>query len=515
MRSPQAAARWLADWVSGRLRTDSRQVRAGDGFIAWPGHAQDARQYVGAALAAGATACLVEAEGAAAFGFDDPRIATFSGLKAATGAIAHEFFGRPGEHLRTVATTGTNGKTSTAWWMAQALGQAAQRCGVVGTLGVGEPPLAGDGDAAGFGSVRPTGLTTPDPVTLHGALREFVDAGFVACALEASSIGLVEHRLAALPIEVALFTNFTPDHLDFHGTMEAYWAAKRQLFDWPGLKAVVLNLDDPRGRELDGDLEGTGLDMWTYAVGQPARLQATGVHYEDGGLAFTLREGTQAVDVRTRLVGEFNVANVLAVAGGLRALGLALERLPALAARFTPVPGRLQRVGPVAHAPADDAALPQAVVDYAHTPDALDKVLAALRPFAAARGGALWCVFGCGGDRDAGKRPVMGRIAAERADRIVITSDNPRSEAPEGIVAQVAAGALALEGAAPRVRTVLERRDAIAQALGEAAPTDVVLIAGKGHEDYQEVRGVKRPFSDAAEASRVLRLRAAAGKAVP
>lgn len=489
LKSPEAAARWLSSWVTGTLRTDSRRVQPGDAFIAWPGYATDGRRFVRAALDAGATTCLVEAEGIEAFGFDDARVAALPRLKAATGAIAHAFFGQPGTRLDVVATTGTNGKTSTAWWTAQALSALGRRCGVIGTLGIGQPPVRG---AAGEqpGSVDATGLTTPDPVTLHAAFRRFADAGFAACALEASSIGLDEHRLDAAPIDVALFTNFTRDHLDYHGSMAAYWAAKRALFAWPGLRAASVNVDDPQGAALAAELQGAALDLWTVAVDAPARLRAADVHYAAGGLAFTLLEGGAAVPVRSTLIGDYNVHNLLVVLGGLRALGVPLADAASVVPALSPVPGRMQRVAPAGGV--------EVVVDYAHTPDALDKVLASLRPLAAARGGRLWCVFGCGGNRDASKRPLMGGIAERGADAVIVTSDNPRDEAPEAIAAQIVAGA------AQPLRTVLDRRSAIATALREAAPADVVLIAGKGHEDYQEVRGVRHPFSDADEVARVL-----------
>jgi MurE/MurF fusion protein len=487
LSSPQQAAQWLAARVSGALRTDSRQVQRGDAFIAWPGYAVDGRRFVPAALSAGATACLVEHDGAAAFGFDDERVAALPGLKAATGAIADTWFGQPSAGLDIVATTGTNGKTSTAWWMAQALSALGRRCGLVGTLGVGEP-----------GQLQSTGLTTPDPVTLHGALRGMADQGFAACALEASSIGLVEHRLNALRIRAALFTNFTQDHLDFHGSMAAYWQAKRGLFDWPGLQAAVVNTDDAQGAVLAAELSGRPIDLWTVSLHGAARLRAQGLGYIDGGLAFEAVEGDQTVAVRTQLVGEFNASNVLVVMAGLRALGVPLPDAAAVVARLTPVPGRVQRV---AGEGIDEAVA--VIVDYAHTPDALEKVLHALRPLTAARGGRLWCVFGCGGNRDATKRPLMGAIAARDADHVVITSDNPRDEVPSAILAQILAGVTGHD----EVDVVEDRRQAIHDAVREAAPGDVVLLAGKGHEDYQEVAGVKRPFSDLVEAQAALRAR--------
>jgi UDP-N-acetylmuramoyl-L-alanyl-D-glutamate--2,6-diaminopimelate ligase len=497
LTTPQDAATWLAARVAlqggARLRCDSRAVQPGDAFIAWPGQATDGRHFVAQALAAGAAVCLVEAEGVAAFGFSDARIATLPGLKAATGEIADLCMAQPSAVLDVVATTGTNGKTSTAWWTAQALTRLGRRCGVIGTLGVGEPD-----------KVEATGLTTPDPVTLHQAFRGFVDLGFSACALEASSIGLVEQRLNAARIDVALFTNLTQDHLDYHGSMAAYGEAKRRLFGWPGLRAAVINTDDAWGAQLAAELQQAGtLDVWTVSLQGPARLQAQGLHYEAAGLAFTLAEGAAQAEVHTQLVGEFNASNLLVVLGGLRALGVPLADAAAVAAQLTPVPGRLQRVPAVAGAGVE------VVVDYAHTPDALAQVLRALRPLAAARGGRLWCVFGCGGNRDATKRPLMGGIAAAAADRVIVTSDNPRFEDPQAIVEQVLAGA----AGAAHVAGLVDRRAAVAQALAEAGPHDVVLLAGKGHEDYQIVGAEHLPFSDLVEAEAALRARAVAGVA--
>ena len=494
LKSPDAAARWLRAWVTGTITTDSRKVRAGDGFIAWPGAATDGRRFVASALAAGATTCLVERDGLEVFAFDDARIASLPGLKAATGAIADAFFEQPSRSLEVIATTGTNGKTSTSWWTAQALTLLGRRCAVVGTLGIGAPPLP---DRAA--QIEFTGLTTPDPVMLHAALRLFADAGFAACAIEASSIGIVEQRLAGLRVAVALFTNFTRDHLDYHGTMDAYWAAKRQLFAWPGLRAAVVNVDDARGAVLASELSGTPLDVWTCSVRGPARLAATNLGYVDGGLAFDLYEGEQRLAVRSTLIGDYNASNLLAVIGGLRAMGVPLTDAVSVVPRLTPVPGRMQRVGSGVDAP-------EVVVDYAHTPDALEKALHALRPLATARGGRLACVFGCGGNRDATKRPLMGAIAARDADAVVVTSDNPRAEPPAAILAEIVAGI-----AEPTKVTVVEdRRAAIARAIASADARDVILVAGKGHEDYQDIAGVKQPFSDAAEAEHALARRRSA-----
>ena len=484
-----AAATWLASRSVVRLRTDHRQVRPGDAFLAWPGYAHDARRFVGAALQSGAAACLVDDHHLAPFGFDDARIAAVAHLKELVGPIAHLFLGKPSEMLRVIATTGTNGKTSTAWWTAQALTSLGRRCALIGTLGIGEP---------GSDGLQPSGMTTPDPVRLQQALHDFVAEGFAACAIEASSIGLQERRLAGTHIEVALFTNLTQDHLDYHRDMADYWKAKRALFAWPGLKAAVLNIDDPRGAELAGTLRHAALDLWTCSTQGPARLVAHGLHHDDGGLAFELREHDTVLPLRSALIGDFNASNLLLVVGALRALGVALPDAVQAAARLGPVPGRMQRVR------IEATGLPEVVVDYAHSPDALDKVLQTLRPVAQSRGGKLWCVFGCGGNRDAAKRPLMGAIAARRADHVVLTSDNPRDEAPQLILSQILAGVAGHDG----FDVIEDRREAIAHALAEAEAADVVLLAGKGHEDTQEVAGVKREFSDLHEAREALCRRA-------
>ena len=488
------AQAWLASRVhpegADRLRTDSRKLQPGDAFIAWPGLAVDGRRFVPAALQAGAAACLVEAVGMEPFGFDpaDDRVAALAGLKAATGPLAAAWFGQAAQALQVIAVTGTNGKSSTAWWTAQALTLLGQRCGVVGTLGIGEPPSAGSP-----GSIDPSGYTTPDPITLQAAFRRMADSGLVACAIEASSIGLAEQRMAGTPVTVAQFTNFTQDHLDYHRDMASYWAAKRALFDWPELQAAVVNIDDAAGADLADERGDAGIDLWTTSVRRPARLRASGLHYADGGLAFTLEEGLQQVAVRSALIGDYNASNLLAVLGALRALGVPLAQAAGVVGQLTPVPGRMDRV------PAGPG-LPEVVVDYAHTPDALDKALGALRPLAAARGGRLWCVFGCGGNRDIAKRPLMGRIAQQGADLVVLTSDNPRDELPARILAQIRAG---LDAAHPVVM-IEDRRAAIGHAVLEAAAEDVVLLAGKGHEDTQEVQGIKRPFLDSAVAAQWL-----------
>jgi UDP-N-acetylmuramyl-tripeptide synthetase len=509
LRSPDAAVAWLRQRGARGLTSDSRRVQPGDALFAWPGRAHDARRFVAPALVAGASACLVEAAGAAAFGFADERIAALRGLEATAGVIASEFLGTPSRSFDLLAVTGTNGKTSTAWWLAQALGALGRRCGVVGTLGIGEPPR--DGVAGGEPpGLQATGLTTPDPVALQTAFRRFADQGFAACAVEASSIGLDQRRLAGSAIKLALYTNFTLDHLDHHGTMEAYWQAKTALFDWPGLQAAVVNIDDEQGAGLAKRLAKRRVDLWTCSLRRPARLVARAVGYREGGLSFDVSEGSTSLPVRSALIGEFNVANLLGVIAGLRALGVSLADATAACARLTPVPGRMQRVRPPAQgAAAAPGNVPEVVVDYAHTPDALEKALIALRPFARERGGRLWCVFGCGGNRDASKRPLMGALAEQLADHVVVTSDNPRDEPPKFILSQILVGVIGHDD----VDVMEDRRAAIAHAVQSAAACDVVLVAGKGHEDTQEIAGVKHPYSDVDVARTLLAARASGGAA--
>jgi len=354
--------------------------------------------------------------------------------------------------------------------------------------------------------LQATGLTTPDAVMLQAALGDFVARGFAACTMEASSIGLVDDRLAGTRIAVAQFTNFTQDHLDYHGDMPAYWAAKRTLFGWPGLRAAVINVDDEQGAALADELAAAGSPpaLWTYSLLGDARLCACNVRYEGNGLAFDLVEGSTTLPLRCQLIGRYNASNLLAVIGALRALGVALTAAAGVVPVLSPVPGRMQQVA------AGGAAAPLVVVDYAHTPDALEQALHALHPLAQARGGRLWCVFGCGGNRDATKRPLMGAIAHQIADHVVLTSDNPRDETPSLILSQILAGIT--DGDA--VDVIEDRRAAIHEAVQRAAAHDVVLLAGKGHEETQELAGVKRAFSDVAVAAQALARRGGASGAI-
>jgi len=400
------------------------------------------------------------------------------GLKQRAGVLAADFHGRPSEHLWMCGVTGTNGKTSCSQWIAAALGRHGVRTGVIGTLGTGFP-----------GALRDVGNTTPDALELQATLRELRSGGARAVAMEVSSHGLVQGRVNGVRFSSALFTNLSHDHLDYHGTMQAYGEAKAQLFLMDGLQSAVLNLDDPLGRELARRLAGR-----VRTIGYSLQPVERGI--VDGMLSVSddlqLASSWGSARLASRQVGRFNVSNILGVVGVLIAHGLQLRDALALVADLPDVPGRMEVVGD----------RPLIVVDYAHTPDALEKVLATLRPVAAQRSGHLVVVFGAGGDRDPAKRPVMGAAASRGADRVYITSDNPRSEDPTAIIDAVARGA----SGTPRLEA--DRRRAIESAVAEAAPDDVVLIAGKGHESYQEVRGTRQPFSDHAVARAALAMRA-------
>ena len=468
---------------------DSRQVAPGTLFLAWPGEKTDGRNYLVQALAAGAEAVVYEAGDG---WVPPPELANrvpliaVEGLRPMAGLLADRVYGAPSQSLWVAGVTGTNGKTTTSQWLAQALEALGVACGVIGTLGCGR-----------IGRLEDLGFTTPEAPQIHAWLRRFLDAGCQAAVMEVSSIGLVQDRVAGVRFDVALFTNLTRDHLDYHGSMEAYAAAKRRLFERPELRAAVIDVDDAVGEAIARECAARGLETW--AVSLRARPALPGVR--PLWLAEPPREGTSgqrlmlALEDRTLPMhlpafGTFNAGNALLVLGALLARGVALERAAAALGRVVPPPGRMQWLGGVAE--------PLVVIDYAHTPDALEQVISALVPTARTRGGRLVVVFGCGGDRDRGTRPRMGTGAA-RADALIVTSDNPRSEPPEAILADILAG---IERSDLLVEP--DRAKAIAQAIETAGADDVILLAGKGHEPYQEIAGVRHPFSDQQEAEAAL-----------
>ena len=472
---------WLDERVERQadLCLDSRQIRPGDVFFACPGIAADGRAYMDQAAAAGAAAIVCAAGGPQTPPGKIPVLAV-DGLNALLGEIAHLWYGRPSDALAVIAVTGTNGKTSTTRWLADALNAEGMPCGTVGTLGV---TLA---DGRNLGGV----LTTPDVLTLHRSLAAIVRAGGQAAAIEASSIGIEQGRLDGVRIQVAGFTNLTRDHLDYHGTLERYKQAKFALFARAGLRSAVINADDAAGLELLSGAAPSGHRVgYSLQGGRPAAFRAEDIQHGADGLVFNLVTPDGRAQILTHLVGEHNISNLLLVAGVLRELGWGLSRIARALAVLHPVPGRLQVVSAVGGA---SAARPQplVVVDYAHTPDALERVLLALRPVAQERGGRLLCVFGCGGDRDAGKRPLMGAAAARLADAVVVTTDNPRTEAPDAIIEAIVAGM------PDRPTVQADRAKAILDAIWRAGERDVVLLAGKGHETYQEVQHERSAFDD-------------------
>jgi len=502
---------WLRDTAPGaQLTLDSRRVRAGDVFIACPGESGDGRRYIQQAIEAGARAVLFDDDGD--FQWDDhlslPHLPVHD-LAQVAGRIAHDWYGRPDRDMLSVAVTGTNGKTSCSQWLGQALSMQRLPTAVIGTLGIG---LWRNGASGVF---QPTGFTTPDAVQLHRELAEQKKQGALALAIEASSIGLVQRRLHELHVDVAVFTNFSRDHLDFHGTMEAYEAAKVRLFDWPGLKHAVINLDDAMGQRLLAYLRThhpkvmvTGYsiepDQLPTVPQGVTLLSATDIRVGQQGTSFMMHSPVTHGTVRTQLIGRFNVSNVLAIAAVMISQGMAWQTVVSALESLVAVPGRMQQLGGV------DA--PLAVIDYAHTPDALEQALQTLRPVAQARQGELWCVFGCGGDRDAGKRASMG-AAALLADHIIVTSDNPRSEEPAAIIAQIMSGAHSVgnaseNAAVTKLQVIEDRASAILHGIRHAGKNDVVLIAGKGHEDYQEIKGRRLAFRDADHAALALATRA-------
>ncbi len=507
------AAQWLARVAprSAQLTADSRRVARGDVFVALKGATHDGRHHIPDAIARGASAIVYDAT---AFAWDPAwTIANRPEreLKRNVGTIAADWYGRPAEALFTVGITGTSGKTSTSLWLAQALDALGERAVVAGTLGIGFTDALAD-----------SGLTTPDPVTLQRRLRAAVDAGARALVMEVSSIGLEEGRVDAMGFDVAVFTNLSRDHLDYHGTMDRYEAAKARLFAWPGLAHAVVNVDDAAGPRF-ADLavaHGARTTRTSAGGGTDADIRARKVAVRGDGLSFELFGAFGVRPVTVPFLGTFNIANLLSVIGVLLAAGVPIDAALAALAHLGPVPGRLERVVVGTGERPGGVAAPMVLVDYAHKPDALQKALEACRPIADARDGDLVVVFGCGGDRDAGKRPIMGEIAGRLADRVVVTSDNPRSEDPRAIIEQVLAGIgspirshvhshvtsrFAEPPAEDRVRVEPDRRAAIYGAIAGARARDVVVIAGKGHEAYQEIAGTRHAFSDVDVAAEALR----------
>ncbi|HEV8260909.1 MAG TPA: UDP-N-acetylmuramoyl-L-alanyl-D-glutamate--2,6-diaminopimelate ligase [Burkholderiales bacterium] len=459
------------------LAADSRKVKPGDLFLAYPGERADGRRFIDQAIGAGAAAVLWDSRG---FQWNSARKLPnlgVPGLRTHLGEIASHFHGHPSRHLWIAGVTGTNGKTSCSHWIAQSLSRLGRKTAVIGTIGSGFP-----------GALEPSLNTTPDALTLQAKLADFRMRGAEACAMEVSSHGIEQGRVGGVEFDVALFTNLSRDHLDYHKTMEGYAAAKAKLFHWPRLKHAIVNLDDRFGQQLARSIDRSRVNVLGYGLGR-GEIAGQRLDLSTRGLKLEITTPWGAAELDSPMIGGFNASNFLGVLGVLITSDVPLQDAVRALSRVEPVPGRLQMLR--------EPGAPLVVVDYAHTPDALEKALETLRS-AVSSAGRLHCVFGCGGDRDPGKRPLMGEVATRLADRVVITSDNPRSEKPRAIIDEI------LAGAHPNYAIEEDRAAAILQAISGAAPQDVVLIAGKGHETYQEIGGRRLPFDDAEVAREIL-----------
>ncbi len=461
------------------LSLDSREIQPGDVFLALCGERAHGLDFAAEAIARGAAVVLYEpecrGEPVQAVAATVPVVA-IADLRRRLPALAACFYGNPSAEVAVSGVTGTNGKTSICWMSARALQRAGRPCGLLGTLGMD----VGQG-------LQPTPNTTPDVIRVNRFLAACRDAGMQRACMEISSHALSQDRIAGVKVRHAVFTHLSRDHLDTHGDMERYGATKARLLRQPGLESVWLNSDDAWCRSLAPQVPD-GVRMNSYGSrplpGSALHLQATDIRLSLGGLAFVLHAEGRQWPVQSPLMGRFNVDNLLAVAGLLHDAGLDWESIVEQLSLCEPVPGRMQAL-------AGRPGGPAVVLDFAHTPDALEQVLGNLRQHVQGR---LWCVFGCGGNRDQGKRPIMGAVAERLADRVVLTADNPRDEALEDINAAVLAGMQRPDA----VAVLPDRRQAVLYALEQAGVDDLVLLAGKGHEDYQEMHGQRHPYSDAA-----------------
>lgn len=472
-----------------RLTSDSRAVQPGDTFVAYPGTQADGRAYISQAIERGANAVIWDAHH---FEWNNswnvPNLAVHD-LRNQAGKIADQVYGYPSQKLQMVGITGTNGKTSISHWLARTFTTLGQKCAVLGTVGNGFP-----------GTLQATVNTTPDALLLHGLLSEYERQGAQTAVMEVSSHALMQGRVNGVNFDIALLTNLTRDHLDFHGDMQSYAAAKRRLFDWDKLKHAVLNLDDAFGAELAEQLQDASVEVIGYGLNEESlklaerlgirMVYGTLAQMDAQGLILRVHTSWGAAIMQSKLVGRFNAANLLGALAVLLVSGADIDAASRELGLQKAVAGRMQTLG--------SKDTPTVIVDYAHTPDALEKVLNTLREVTEPSGGKVICVFGCGGDRDRGKRPMMGTVASRLADVRIVTSDNPRSEEPGEIIAEIVAG---MHG---EYQVVEDRAKAITQAINSARPKDAVLLAGKGHEDYQEIKGERQPFSDSEIAHRVL-----------
>ena len=460
------------------IQLDSRMLRKGDLFLACFGRNHDAREFIGEAIKTGVTAVLAETGGQwqGTQIIDGIAVIAVDNLSAKLSEIAARFYGHPSRRLSVIGITGTNGKTSCSQFIAQALANSGFSCGTIGTLGYGV-----------YGKLQETQLTTPDPVFTQMALAEMVQGGIDPVVMEVSSVGLHQKRVKTVKFDTAIFTNLTRDHLDYHESMEAYGNNKKKLFTSEGLSRAIINLDDPYALSVINAI-APSVEMYTYSIkNSAATVYAESLTLTRQGFEARIVTPIGAGVIKGKLFGYFNVSNLLAVISVLvsylpKKKELDIEQLCELVSGLSPVDGRMQIVG--------DTAEITALVDYAHTPDGLRSALKGLRDHFS---GNIWCVFGCGGNRDKGKRPIMGEIAEAFADKVIIADDNPRNEEGDKIVEHIQSGMKS-----PEQTVVLrDREKAIAYAIGNAEPGDVVLVAGKGHETYQDVGGSRLLFIDA------------------
>ena len=480
-----------------KISADSRQIESGDIFFAYPvGHGnalRDGRQFIQAALEKGAAAVVFDPAGLGAEYLDHPQCIAVENLAEKVGELSAQWYDYPSKQLKVIGVTGTNGKTSITQWLAQALDEADHRTAVLGTLGTGFPS-----------ALVQTGYTTPDAPKLQTQLKELLNSGAKQVAMEVSSHALHQGRVLGTHLNCAVFTNLTQDHLDYHGSMADYAEAKAKLFELAGLEHAVINLDDAFGREIAIKLLAKSeIQVWAFTLNQESlkgfekfgdrlhRIYAkdsvlNGAGY-DSQFVYE-RVGSNCLHIP--LLGKFNLSNALAVWTVLLTQGFGCDEASKRVSQLRPVLGRMELIQ-VGKQQKSEGLL--VVVDYAHTPDALQKTLQALRPIAEQRSGKIWCVFGCGGDRDIGKRSQMGEVAQKLADQIIITSDNPRSEEPQAIMEMIRAG---IDQKSSDVQMIVDRAAAIMAAVRHAAPQDIVLVAGKGHETTQDINGKKFDFSD-------------------
>jgi UDP-N-acetylmuramoyl-L-alanyl-D-glutamate--2,6-diaminopimelate ligase len=469
-----------------RMTLDSRQAQPGDVFIALKGTKVDGREFIADVIARGAAAVLVEADGAASIYKEQiTAIIPIVSLRNRLGEIAASFYGFPARNMKMFGVTGTNGKTSCTHFLAQALQYFNLPCGVLGTLGNGI-----------YGALGEPGLTTPDPITLHATLKEFLQQGAKATAMEVSSHSIDQGRVNGIAFEAGMFTNLTQDHLDYHGTMSAYAAVKKRFFEEFAMKHAVINADDAYGKAWLQELAAKR-SVFAYGLERADLPSSIPQIYTEHTTLSLSGIHTQVVtpwgrgELSLPLIGQFNLSNVLAVLAVLCLQEIPFENVLKVLSQLTAVPGRMQLLG--------GHGRPLVAVDYSHTPDALEKALLALKRHTQ---GKLVCVFGCGGNRDAAKRPLMARIAEQHADRVIVTNDNPRHEDPQIIAQQIMGGFQHPE----RISVVLDRSKAIEKSIQYATANDCILVAGKGAEHYQQIGDQKYPFDDVSEVSRYLNL---------